>query len=239
MMAESFSPLIIATLVFVGSHFLLSAGPVRGPLYARLGRWGFTGFYAVVALASFVWMCLAYRRAPFIDYWPREDWMWWLSLIITLAAAILLVCGYLSPNPASIIGDRALARENPAGGIFSVTRHPVLWAFTLWAAVHMLATGDAASLIFFGGIAALGLFGMMHIDARRDGEGTADWVRFREKTSLVPFVAIIQGRARLTLADMSWRNVLVGIVLWIVLVDGHEWIVSVVVAPWVANPTAG
>ena len=239
MMAESFTPLIVATLVFVGSHFLLSAGPVRRPLNATLGRWGFLFAYSVVALASFVWMCLAYRRAPFIDYWPREDWMWWLTLVVTLLASILLACGYLSPNPASVIGDRALARDEPAAGIFAITRHPVLWAIALWAAVHMLATGDAASLIFFGGLLVLALFGMWHIDLRRDLEGNAGWIRFRERTSLVPFAALVQGRARLSLAELGWRKPVVGIVLWIVLTEGHEWVVGVVVAPWVPEPQMG
>ena len=239
MMAESFRPLILATLLFVGSHFLLSASPIRSRLHAVLGRGGFMALYSVVALASFIWMCLAYRRAPFIDYWPLEGWMWWMSVIVTLLVAVVLACGYLTPNPASVMGDRALARADSAKGVFAITRHPVLWAITLWAAVHMLVTGDAASLIFFSGIAVLGVGGMRHIDARRDLEGNAAWVRFREKTSLVPFAAMMRGRAAFRLADINWLQVAFGLVLWFVLVEAHEWLIGVIVAPWVPDVPAG
>lgn len=236
MMAESFQPLILATLVFVGSHLLLSATPVRRPLVAVLGRGGFIACYSAVALASFAWMCLTYRRAPFVDFWPLEGWMYGLSIAVTLVAAVLLASGYLAPNPASVIGGPAAAPGNAATGILAVTRHPVLWAIALWALAHMLVTGDAASLIFFSAIAGLALLGARHIDARRDLDGGAEWIRFREKTSLVPFAAMIRGRAVFRPVDLGWRQIVIGLVLWIVLVQTHEWVIGVIVAPWAPAP---
>ena len=40
----------------------------------------------------------------------------------------------------------------PPRGMIRVTRHPMLWSFAIWAAVHILGNGDTASIVFFGAI---------------------------------------------------------------------------------------
>lgn len=236
MMAETLTPLITATLAFVVSHFVLSWTPVRSPLVRALGRWGFVALYSVVALATFVWMNVAYVRAPLIDLWTGSDWAWYVALAAMLLASFLLVCGVLTPNPTAVIGAHHMGRDDAAAGIFRVTRHPVMWAITLWAAVHMLNTGDAASQIFFGGIGGLALFGMMHLDARRDREGDPDWQRFKAATSFIPFAALIEGRVRLSLAEIGWVRLALGVAFYLVLLYGHEWAIGIVVAPWIPAP---
>ena len=52
--------LAAASIALIGTHFALSH-PLRAPLVARLGAAGFQGVYSLVALASFVWMVLAFR----------------------------------------------------------------------------------------------------------------------------------------------------------------------------------
>lgn len=232
MMAETLFPLIAATIAFVGSHFLLSAQPVRAPLLARLGRWGFTVLYSAAAAGTFVWMCLAYARAPLIDLWATPDWLLWLAMAVNLAAAILVACGYLTPNPTALFGARVLGREDPAPGIFKVTRHPVMWGIALWSAMHLVATGDSASFVFFGALAALALAGAAHIDARRAREGDADWPRLVAATSFWPFAAALEGRARISLAGIGWVRIGIGALLFLLLLWGHEWIIGVIVAPW-------
>jgi uncharacterized membrane protein len=46
------------------------------------------------------------------------------------------------------------------------TRHPMLWGVTIWAAVHLLANGDLASLILFGSFGAFSLFDMWSANRR-------------------------------------------------------------------------
>jgi uncharacterized membrane protein len=60
----------------------------------------------------------------------------------------------------------ALDRPEPARGVLRITRHPVMWGVGLWAAVHLVANGDLASLLFFGGFLLTALGGAWHLDRR-------------------------------------------------------------------------
>ncbi len=77
----------------------------------------------------------------------------------------------------------------------------------------MVFNGDLASLIFFGAFLILSLAGSLSIDKKRKELFGADWERFAAATSIVPFMAIAQGRNSLQLGELGrWRLVLVLIV---------------------------
>jgi uncharacterized membrane protein len=46
------------------------------------------------------------------------------------------------------------------------TAHPMLWAVTVWAAAHLLANGDLASLVLFGGLGTFALVDMWSANVR-------------------------------------------------------------------------
>ena len=62
--------LLAATIIFVGSHFLLSGPPLRGLLVDRLGLKGFRLLYSLLAAVTLVWMVQAYVQAPPVALWP-------------------------------------------------------------------------------------------------------------------------------------------------------------------------
>jgi uncharacterized membrane protein len=111
-----------------------------------------------------------------------------------------------------------------ARGILRVTRHPVLWAIALWAIVHLIARGDGASVIFFGGFALLSLSGTVLIDVRKSRAAGAEWQRFAQSTSNVPFAAIIQGRNQFKFEEIGWPKILVGLALYFVLLFAHPYL---------------
>jgi uncharacterized membrane protein len=231
-MAESLWPLGLATLAFVGGHVVLSG--LRGPLIGVLGRWAYLGFYSATALAAFVWMCLAFADAPRVVLWTVPAWNPWPALALMAVACVLLVCGYLSPNPTAVIlGDGVIARSDPAQGIIRVTRHPVMWAVALWACAHILSRGDLASLVFFGGFGALALGGAAHMDRRRRREGGEDWQRLEAASSYLPFAAALQGRAKISLAEIGWWRIVLGLALWLALAHYHGRFIGIPIAPWV------
>ncbi|MBM3518928.1 MAG: NnrU family protein, partial [Alphaproteobacteria bacterium] len=116
-------------------------------------------------------------------------------------------------------------------GFVKVSRHPFLVAVALWAIGHIAANGDVASLILFGALLLLASVGTRLIDAKRRQAGGADWQHFVAGTSIVPFAATFGGRNRVTLADVGWWRIALGLALYAVLLWGHRWAFGVSALP--------
>lgn len=226
-MTGSLAALALATLAFVGGHFLASSAPVRGPLVARLGERAFLGLYSAAAIALFVWMLLAYGDAPLVELWPTPEWGRSLPVIVMPLATLLLVGGYTQRNPTAVMQSIAAAGRDPAPGILKITRHPVMWSIGLWALAHIPANGDGAGLILFTGLATLALGGTLAIDSKRRAYDPDGFERFAAITSNVPFAAMLAGRARLGYADLGWWRLLAAVLVYFAFVVTHPLIAGV------------
>lgn len=222
---DPLTQLALATAAFLVTHYVPST-PLRGTLVASLGERPYLGVYSLVSFATLGWMIYAYRHAPFLQLWQVPELKLW-PLFVMPFALILLACGLMGSNPTAVRQERALRAAEPARGILRVTRHPMMWGFGLWSAVHLLARGDAAALIFFGGFFVLALSGTVLIDARKARTLGEDWSRFAAVTSNIPFMAIIEGRNRFRLAEIGWTKILTGLVLYGVLLGLHPMLFGV------------
>lgn len=230
-MAGSIEMLILAVGCFVGGHFLLSSFGVRTAMVGGLGEAGFRAAYSMVALAALIWAIVAYRSAPLVEVWSAGGGLWQVPSILMPFACVLAVAGVTTPT-VTMVGGEALAQQpRPVSGITTITRHPFLWSVSLWAVGHIAANGDAASIVFFGGMAGLALGGMAHIDQRRRTALGADWGPVAMVTSVVPFVAAIQGRTRIDWHGIGWVRVAGGIALAVVLPFLHPWISGKSIVP--------
>lgn len=216
--------LALATAAFLATHFV-SSTPLRPALVGSVGETAYLGGYTVVSLITLGWMIWAYLRAPVVPLWHVHGLKLW-PLYVMPFAMVLLSCAVLSRNPSAVRQEAALRAEEPARGILRITRHPMMWAVALWALVHLLARGDAASLVFFGGFLLLALAGTALIDARKASTLGADWRRFAESTSNVPFWAIVEGRNRLKLAEIGWIRTGVGLALYGAMLALHPWLIG-------------
>jgi uncharacterized membrane protein len=97
-----------------------------------------------------------------------------------------------------------------------ITRHPFLWGVALWAAVHLIVNGDAASAVLFGSLLVLAIGGTAAIDAKRRRRFAEQWSLFAQLTSDIPFGAILARRNRLgpALAEIGVWRYLAAIVLY-------------------------
>ena len=209
--------LVAATAAFLLTHFVTST-PLRPKLVGALGEWPYRGVYSLVAFVTLGWMIWAYAGAP------REPW--WtgfgeLPRLVMPFAFVLIACGY-ARNPTMVGADRLLKSEHPARGIIRITRHPIMWGVMLWAAVHLLARGERAATVFFGGFLVLAALGTILMDRRKSAN--PDFQRFRSITSNVPFVAIAQGRNRVVWHEIGWGRPAIGIALFVVAFFLHPWI---------------
>jgi uncharacterized membrane protein len=219
---EPMSMLVLATVVFVATHFV-PATPLRSGLVAVLGEKGYLGAYSLVALIAIVWMAWAYGRAPYERVWTGDEFKVW-ALVLMPFALISVVAGGMTRNPGAVRQESALATMGEPRGILRVTRHPIQWGIALWALVHVVARGDEASLVFFGGFAILSILGTFLIDARKNRTLGADWQRFAAVTSNVPFAAIIQGRNRFRYEEIGWKKVSMGLAAYFALLFLHPFL---------------
>ena len=180
--------LVLASATFVGTHFLMSH-PFRAPLVAKLGERGFTAVYSLVALATFGWMIHAYgpasAEAPQL-LWESGEAEWLAATLLMWLGSILFM-GSLRRNPALPRPGRPIERIDEPRGVFAITRHPMMWGFALWAAVHATVNPTRASVVLSAAIAILALGGAVMQDAKKAkllGEVWRDWCA---RTSFLPF----------------------------------------------------
>ena len=207
--------LAAATAIFVLTHFVPSTA-LRPALVRALGEWPYRGVYSLVAFATLAWMSAAYVKAPVQPLWaPLRE----APLVLLPFAFILLACGY-GRNPTMVGADKLLRSEEPARGMIRITRHPLMWAIMLWAFAHLLARADLRGLVFFGGLLLVAGLGTVLIDRRKNSD--PNWARFAAATSNVPFLAIAQGRNRISYREIGWLRPLAGLVAFVVFFTVHS-----------------
>ena len=209
--------LVAATAAFLLTHFVTSSR-LRPRLVAALGEGHYLGAYSLVAVVTLAWMIWAYTGAPREQLWTgfRQ-----LPRLVMPLAFILIACGY-ARNPTMVGADKLLKSEDPARGIIRITRHPLMWGIMLWAAAHLLARGELAAVVFFGGFLVLAALGTILIDRRKSSD--PDFQKFKAVTSNVPFIAMAQGRNRIVWHEIGWTRPAIGIAVFVLVFFLHPWI---------------
>ena len=197
--------LICAALFFVGIHLLISGTGVRDALVRRLGERPYLGLFSLASAAGLTWLIWAFAdaRVPEVTSLVRYRWV---AAALNLVAFVYITFGVLSKSPTMVGGESALSAEEPATGLHRVTRHPMLWGVAIFTATHMVFNPQPATLWFFGAFLVLSLMGPPSIDAKRAKSGGTAWQHYVEKTSNIPFAAILQGRNRFAPGEiLDWR----------------------------------
>ena len=219
--------LILAALAFVGSHLLISSTPLRPVLVAKLGTGPYLGVYSLVAIVSIWWLVTRYNAAQFVMLWTPLMSLKPVGALLMLIATFLVVVGLTTPSPTSVGGDSHVADPTASTGILAITRHPFLWGIAIWAAVHFVINGDAASCVFFGAMFGLAVVGGWSIDRKRRKALGNDWVAFSARTSNLPFLALVQRRTTLKASSIGWWRVGLAILVYALLLGAHRHVIGV------------
>ncbi|AQZ52191.1 NnrU family protein [Martelella mediterranea] len=224
---------LLAIVVFLLAHVIPPAPPVRARLIALLGRPAYLFAYSFLSILLLVWIIVAARSARMIYLWYPAPWQALVPVIAMPFAFWFIAAGLAAQNRLSITFRRSGA-AGAQGTITAITRHPVLIGFLIWSLAHIPPNGDVVSLILFGGMGLLALAGMPVLDRRaRRRLGDADWATVRAQTSIVPFLAIVEGRAHLR-ADRDfwlWTGVGLAFYAWFLL-QGHRLLIGVDPLAW-------
>ena len=175
--------LLLSAILFVGLHFLLSH-PLRGPLVRAVGEGPFRAIYSLLALLTFAAMIYFYRkcgREP--PLWDAGQTAWIAGTVLMWLAAILFVGSFIG-NPALV------AARGPRGGpqgVLAITRHPMMWSFAIWAAVHLTVLAMPKAIVFDGAIILLALAGATAQDRKKAKLMGEAWHEWTAQTAFVPF----------------------------------------------------
>jgi uncharacterized membrane protein len=217
--------LALATAAFVGTHLAMSH-PLRVRLVGAMTERGFLGLYSIISLLTFGWMILAWRSVnQDIPLWVAPSWWWPAAAAIMLLASILLVGSFVR-NPAFPHPGAETWKPPPAKGVFAITRHPMNWAFTLWALVHISLWGSAQNLIVAGGILILAVAGSIGQDRKKRAVIGHPWTEWEKRTSFLPFEALLAGRVSWRAAAPGWIALLGGLAFWLAVTWLHAPSVS-------------
>ncbi len=135
-------------IIFLGIHLLPAFPQKRQQLIARFGEKGYKGGFALLSTIGLVLIIYGKAYADFLHVWNPPAWGRQTPFFLMLPVLILM--------PAA----------NMPGHIRKFVKHPMLIGVILWAVAHLLANGDLASLILFGGFGLFALFDLFSVNRR-------------------------------------------------------------------------
>jgi uncharacterized membrane protein len=161
-------PVSLGVALFAATHLLLAWPPLRQPLVARLGAFGFTAFYSVVAWLTFgvavsLYVAHAADGPPGLALGaypvPRA------VAIGAIALGAMLMVGAFADYGSSPFAIGSTRVRGPVG-LERVTRHPFFVGTALLGAAHAMLATRAVGAIFMGGLGAIALLGSHFQDCK-------------------------------------------------------------------------
>ena len=82
-----------------------------------------------------------------------------------------------------------------------ITRHPQAFGQIIWCLAHTLWIGTSFTFITSIGLILHHLFAIWHGDKRLEIKFGKEFYKYKESTSIIPFVAIFDGRQQIKLKE--------------------------------------
>jgi len=155
------SLLIAGIVLFLAAHLSPGLFGMRDVLVACLGEGRYRGLYVAVSVTGLALIIAGKSMAQTVDIWMPPAASIQAAGLLMMASMIMLAAFALPTN------------------IKRFTRHPMLWAITLWSIAHLSANGDLSSILLFGSFGLYALFGMWTLNTRgaRKAERRLPWYR--------------------------------------------------------------
>jgi uncharacterized membrane protein len=103
-------------------------------------------------------------------------------------------------------------------GIIRITRHPQMVGQVIWCVAHTLWLGTSFTLVTSIGLILHHLFGVWHGDRRLSQRYGEAFALLKQRTSIIPFQAIIDGRQ-----SLNWQEFLRPAYLGVAIFTGLLW----------------
>ena len=150
--------MIVGLALFFAIHLVPTAPDVRRGLIDRFGEGPYKLFFSAIALVGFAIIVLGYAKLQLHPgknpvLWDPPVWMRHITMLLMLAAMILLVAAYVPSRIRTAVG------------------HPMLAAIKFWALGHLLVNGDLGSIVLFGSFLAWAIYDRISVKKRGGGFG--------------------------------------------------------------------
>jgi len=212
--------IVLFSVLFAVTHLVLSHGSIREGFVQKMGQWPFRGLYSLIAFltlgpAAVLWWQNRHLGAVLweLPFWPERI----IAGLLVLFGFFLFFQSLATPSPAGMAPAKDEAR-----GILRVTRQPMNMAFALWGLAHLLANGTVGDVAFFGSFVVVGVVGAYHQDIRLKKSKGEVFTEFCRETSVLPFSAILRGRNRLAIDELSFPLALITVVVFVALTFFHS-----------------
>jgi uncharacterized membrane protein len=118
-------------------------------------------------------------------------------------------------------------------GIMRITRHPQMVGQLIWCVAHCLWMGTSFTLVTCVGLMAHHLFAVWHGDQRLLQRYGDEFLAVQERTSIIPGLALIQGRQTLQWGEFL-RPAYLGVAIFVAIFWwGHPYLISATArVPW-------
>jgi uncharacterized membrane protein len=168
--------LVTGLVIFFLAHAIPTVPDLRREFVVRLGEGGYKAAFSIVSVVGLALIVFGFGRiqgAPGQnpEIWTPPVWTRHLAFILMAPAMILLVATYVPSR------------------VRSATRHPMLIAIKLWAASHLMANGDLASVLLFGSFLGFAAYDRIAVERR----GTPGRVESRSGGLVNDVVVVLAG----------------------------------------------
>jgi uncharacterized membrane protein len=189
--------LALGCAFFTLIHLVIVNLKIRDQIIDSIGKVAYLILFALLSLIGLVWMIFGYSIAMTdennVTLYHSHIFFHFLALLPMFLAFNLFIMGYLTPMPKTIEALKSTSIK-PIVGILRISRHPILAGIAIWSLIHLLLAGNFAGIVFFGTLLATTLIGANSIDQKRLKKYGETYRLILNRTSFMPFYAIIEGR---------------------------------------------
>ena len=214
--------------MLTSSHFVM-AGLLLGFAIAHSGLaalrpWGeqrigprlYRVLFALVSLPLAVVLIIYFfnHRYDGLQLWQVQGIPGIRSVVWVLSAISFL---FLYPATFNLLEIAALQKPQVylfETGIIRITRHPQMVGQVIWCIAHTLWIGTTFTLLTSVGLVLHHLFAVWHGDRRMQARYAETFDVAKARTSVIPFLAILQGRQTLKVQEFV-RPAYLGVLVFI------------------------
>ena len=142
--------LLLGMAIFFLVHLVPAYQTLRHRLIHGMGETQYKIAFSLVSLGALYLIVRGYGEARLVApvLWDPPAWTRHIAMLLMLAAFVMLAAAYIP----SRIRDRL--------------KHPMLAAIKTWALAHLIANGDGASFLLFGGFLMYAVYDRISVNRR-------------------------------------------------------------------------